>query len=259
VEDLYVLPYGVMSYWGGAVITSMFSAIPVIGDSLTAFIWGGYSVGGPTLTRFYALHFLLPFIILVMVVLHIIYLHDHGSSNPIGLASTVDKLPFHPYFVFKDIVGFIVLFIGYSALVFFYPNVLGHSDNYIPADPLVTPPSIVPEFYFLPFYAILRAIPNKLMGVLAMFAAILILVAVPYLDNSTVRSIRFKPLHKIAFWLFFSNFMILLWLGGEHATTTFVMLSRLATGVYFAYFLFALPLLAQIEFNTLYAITPATS
>jgi len=252
---LYVLPYGVMSYWGAAVITSMFSAIPVIGDSLTAFIWGGYSVGGPTLTRFYALHFLLPFIILVMVVLHIIYLHDHGSSNPIGLASTVDKLPFHPYFVFKDVVGFIVLFIGYSALVFFYPNLLGHPDNYIPADPLVTPPSIVPEFYFLPFYAILRAIPNKLMGVLAMFAAILILVAVPYLDSSTVRSIRFKPLHKLAYWLFLSNFMILLWLGGEHATTTFVMLSRLATGIYFAYFVVALPLLARIEFNTLYAIT----
>jgi len=253
----YVLPFGVMSYWGAAVITSMFTAIPVIGHDLTLFVWGGYSVGGPTLTRFYALHFVLPFIILVMVILHVIYLHDHGSSNPIGITSSMDKLPFHPYFIFKDLVGFIVLFLIYTTLVFFYPNVLGHPDNYMPADPLVTPPSIVPEFYFLPFYAILRAIPNKLLGVIAMFASIVILFAMPYLDKSIVRSIRFKPLHKIAFWIFVANFFILLWLGGEHATTTYVLLSRFATLIYFAYFLIGLPLLARIEYNVLFSSHPS--
>lgn len=176
----YTLPFGSMSYWGGTVITSLFSAIPYVGDQIVEFIWGGFSFTNGTLTRFYALHFLLPFIVIATVIIHMIYLHSCGSKNPLGISTNSDKIPFHPYFIFKDIIGFLVVFIFYIILILYHPELLGHTDNYIPADPLVTPASIVPEFYFLAFYAILRAIPNKLLGVVAMFSALFALFLLPY-------------------------------------------------------------------------------
>ena len=233
----YCLPFGSMSYWGSTVITSMFSAIPLIGTDLTEFIWGGFSVNNATISRFYALHFLLPFVLIALVVVHLIYLHVNGSSNPLGISTNNEKLPFHPYFIFKDIYGFIIVIFILVYIITVMPNTLGHSDNYIPADPLVTPSSIVPEFYFLSFYAILRAVPNKLFGVILMFAAILILFLLPYIDNSNLRSNTMKPLGKVLYWLFIANFFLLTWLGGQHATYYYVMASQLCTVVYFLYFL----------------------
>jgi len=233
----YCLPFGSMSYWGSTVITSMFSAIPLIGTDLTEFIWGGFSVNNATISRFYALHFLLPFVLIAVVIIHLIYLHANGSSNPLGVSTNNEKLPFHPYFIFKDIFGFMIVIFILIFIVTVMPNTLGHSDNYIPADPLVTPASIVPEFYFLPFYAILRAVPSKLAGVVLMFAAILILAVIPHINNSDTRSSDGDPLAIIFFGIFVANFMLLGWLGSEHATAFYVLASQIATVIYFAYFL----------------------
>ena len=205
----YVLPYGQMSFWGATVITNLMSAIPWIGNDFVEFLWGGFSVGNPTLNRFFSLHYLLPFILAALVIMHLIALHEHGSNNPLGITSNVDRIRFHPYYTFKDLVGLFVFFFLFAYFVFFNPNFFGESDNYIPANPLVTPISIVPEFYLLPFYAILRSIPHKLLGVIGMVAAILILLATPFLDTSRIRSMQFRPIMKFFFWLFVANFLIL--------------------------------------------------
>src|SRR3954469_11620468 len=194
----YVLPWGQMSYWGATVITNLFSAIPVVGDSIVTLLWGGFTVDNPTLNRFFSLHYLLPFVLVGVVVLHLVALHQHGSNNPLGIdrKGPQDSIPFHPYYTVKDLFGLCVFLLVYAAFVFYAPNMLGDPANYIPANPLQTPEHIVPEWYFLPFYAILRSIPNKLMGVIAMFGSILLLFALPWLDTSRVRSARFRPVYK---------------------------------------------------------------
>ena len=195
----YVLPYGQMSLWGATVITNLLSAIPIFGHDLVELIWGGFSVSNATLNRFFSLHFLLPFVLAGLVCAHLLALHVHGSNNPNGISNNVDKIPFHPYFVFKDLVTVIFFLLVLSIIVFYYPNMLGHSDNYIPANPMSTPSSIVPEWYLLPFYAILRSIPNKLLGVIAMFASLLILLIMPIVDTSRIRGNQFRPLMKFFF------------------------------------------------------------
>ncbi len=245
----YVLPWGQMSFWGATVITNLFSAIPLVGDSIVSWLWGGFSVDNATLNRFFALHFLLPFIIVGMVVLHIVALHIHGSNNPTGVDVKTEKdtIPFHPYYTVKDFFGFGVFFILFAYLVFYQPNYLGHPDNYIPADPLVTPAHIVPEWYFLPFYAILRAVPDKLGGVLLMIAAIFILFFIPWLDRSKVRSTAYRPVYKWFFWLFFVTCLVLGWVGAKPAEGMYVLIAQVATLYYFAHFLVVMPLVGKWE------------
>jgi ubiquinol-cytochrome c reductase cytochrome b subunit len=245
----YVLPWGQMSYWGATVITNLFSAFPLIGESIVTFLWGGYSVDNPTLNRFFSLHYLLPFILLGLVVLHVVALHVSGSNNPTGVdpKTAKDTVPFHPYYTVKDFFGFGVFFLIFAYFVFFAPNYLGEPGNYIPADPMVTPTHIVPEWYFLPFYAILRAIPDKLGGVTMMFGSLLILFALPWLDTSKVRSGVYRPMFKVFFALFTVNFVALGYLGGKPPEGWYVILSRLSTFYYFAYFLLILPVLGKVE------------
>jgi len=250
----YVLPMGQMSLWGATVITNLMSAIPYIGMDLVEFIWGGSSVGNPTLQRFFALHYLLPFVLAALVIMHLIALHEHGSSNPLGITGNIDRLPFSPYFVFKDLITVFVFLTVYSSFVFFSPNSLGHPDNYIPANPMVTPASIVPEFYLLPFYAILRAIPSKLGGVVAMVAAILILMILPISDRSIVRGNAFKVLSKILYGLFICNFLLLGLLGSQHIEVPYVALGQFATVFYFSYFIILLPCITMLE-NILFYIS----
>jgi len=234
----YVLPWGQMSFWGATVITNLFSAIPGVGEAIVHWLWGGFSVDNPTLNRFYALHYLLPFILVGIVVLHIWALHQHGSNNPTGVdvKNKEDTIPFHPYYTVKDTFGFGVFFLIFFAFVFFEPNMLGHPDNYTPANPMVTPPHIVPEWYFLPYYAILRAIPDKLLGVVAMFGSILIFFALPWIDRSKVRSGRFRPLFQKFFWLFVADCVLLGYIGAKPPEGIYIHLGRLATAYYFAYF-----------------------
>ncbi len=245
----YVLPWGQMSFWGATVITNLFSAIPVVGESIVTWLWGGYSVDNPTLNRFFVLHFLMPFVIVGIVFLHLIALHQTGSNNPTGvpMKSKKDAIAFHPYFTIKDLVGFVAFFLVFGYFLFFYPNSLGHPDNYIPANPMVTPAHIVPEWYFLPFYAVLRAVPDKLGGVLMMFGAIVLLFFLPYLDKSPVRSGAYRPLFKKFFYLFILNFIFLGWLGKAPAEGWYIIASRLSTLYYYAYFLVVLPLLPKFE------------
>jgi ubiquinol-cytochrome c reductase cytochrome b subunit len=245
----YVLPWGQMSFWGATVITNLFSAIPVVGKSIVVWLWGGYSVDNPTLNRFFTLHFLLPFDLVGIVMLHLVALHKVGSNNPTGveIKSKKDIIPFHPYFTIKDLVGFVAFFLIFGYFLFFYPNALGHPDNYIPANPMVTPAHIVPEWYFLPFYAILRAVPDKLGGVLMMFGAIAVLFALPWLDRSKVRSGAYRPLFRIFFWIFFVNFIFLGYLGKSPADGWYVWASRFATLYYYAYFFVILPNLPKFE------------
>ena len=245
----YVLPWGQMSFWGATVITNLFSAIPIIGESITQWLWGGYSIDNPTLSRFYTLHFLFPFLIVGVVILHIVALHTHGSNNPLGIdkKGTQDTIPFHPYYTIKDLFGLSFALTIFFAVVFFIPDYLGHPDNYIPADPLKTPAHIVPEWYFLPFYAILRAIPDKLGGVIAMFSAIFVLFLLPWLDSSKVRSATFRPIYKKFFWIFVLNAIILGWVGSKPAEGHYILIGRIATIYYFAHFLILLPLLGKYE------------
>ena len=245
----YVLPWGQMSFWGATVITNLFSAIPLIGDNITQWLWGGYSVDNPTLSRFYTLHFLLPFLIVGVVVLHIVALHTHGSNNPLGIdrKGPQDSIPFHPFYTIKDLFGLSFALTIFFAVVFFAPDFLGHPDNYIPADPLKTPAHIVPEWYFLPFYAILRAIPDKLGGVIAMFSAIFVLFLLPWLDTSKVRSATFRPIYKILFWIFLIDAIVLGWVGSKPAEGIYIIISRIATFYYFLHFLILLPLLGKFE------------
>lgn len=243
----YVLPWGQMSFWGATVITNMVSAIPYLGADIVSFIWGGFSVDNPTLNRFFSLHFLLPFVLAALAVIHLIYKDVHGSNNPLGLSSNMDKVPLHPYFSYKDYFGFAIFGIAFAFVVFFYPNVLGHSDNYTPANPLVTPEHIVPEWYLLPFYAILRSIPDKLGGVIAMLGAILILLILPFFHVSLVRSSYFRPLWKILFWVFAANFVLLGWIGGNPVEYPFVTIGQVLTAAYFMYFIALVPLFSFLD------------
>ena len=244
----YVLPWGQMSFWAATVITNLFSAVPLIGQDIVIWLWGGYSVGNPTLTRFFALHFFLPFVLVGLVIVHLIYLHKDGSNNPLGINFIeFDGIAFYPYYIIKDIFGLILFFFFFSFFIFFYPNVLGHPDNYIPANPLVTPTHIVPEWYFLLFYAILRSIPDKFLGVLAMAGAILVLLFIPVLFHSEVRSYMFKPMSQFFFWLFFVMCMLLGWVGSLPVKYPFVFLGKIFTILYFFYFLFINPVLTSFE------------
>ena len=245
----YVLPWGQMSFWGATVITNLFSAIPIIGESIVQWLWGGFAVGDPTLNRFFVLHYLFPFIIVAMVIVHIMALHMHGSNNPTGVdvKSKKDTIPFHPYYTVKNFVGLGVYLIIFAYFVFYQPNYLGHPDNYIESNPMVTPEHIVPEWYFLPFYAILRAIPNKLGGVIAMFSAILILFFLPWLDYSKVRSASYRPIFKVTYWVFILDVVALGYIGGNPPEGIYILLGRLATFYYFLHFLVIVPLLSKYE------------
>ncbi len=245
----YVLPWGQMSFWGATVITNLFSAFPVVGDYIVTLLWGGFSVDNPTLNRFFALHFLLPFVIFAVVFLHVVALHTVKSNNPLGIdvKGPQDTIPFHPYYTIKDLFGVGVFLIFFLSFVFFAPNFFGEPDNYIPANPMVTPPHIVPEWYYLPFYAILRAIPNKLMGVLAMFSAIIVLFFLPWLDTSKVRSAKFRPLFKQFFWLFLVDCLILGYIGSKPPEGNYVLIGQLAAAYYFFHLLVLLPILGKIE------------
>ena len=244
----YVLPYGQMSLWGATVITNLMSAIPWIGQDIVEFIWGGFSVNNATLNRFFALHFLLPFVLAALVLMHLIAYHDVvGSGNPLGISANYDRLPFAPYFLFKDLITIFLFFIVLSIFVFFMPNALGDSENYVVANPMQTPPAIVPEWYLLPFYAILRSIPNKLLGVIAMFASILCLLVMPISDLSKLRGVQFRPLSKIAFYIFVANFLILMQLGAKHVETPFIEFGQISTVIYFAHFFVVVPVISIIE------------
>ena len=245
----YVLPWGQMSYWAAVVITNLFSAIPIVGESVTQWLWGGYAVGNPTLNRFYSLHFLLPFVIVGVVVLHVWALHVAGQNNPTGIEPKSDKdiVAFTPYATMKDALGICCFLLLYAWFVFYMPNFLGHADNYIPANPSVTPTHIVPEWYYLPFYAILRAIPSKLGGVLALGGSIVILAFLPWLDTSRVRSAKYRPLYRQFFWIFVIVCVGLGWLGAKPAEGGYVIAARILTLYYFAHFLIILPLLGWIE------------
>ncbi len=246
----YVLPWGQMSFWGATVITNLFSAIPLVGESITNWLWGGYSVDNPTLTRFFSLHYLFPFLILGLVILHIWALHVPGNNNPIGIdlkKPSKDTVPFHPYIVIKDLFALLIFLLVFAFFVFYSPNILGHSDNYIEANPLVTPAHIVPEWYLLPFYAILRSVPDKLLGVIAMFAAIFVLVILPWLDTSKVRSALFRPIYKQFYWFLVADVLILGYMGAMPAEGIYLLIARVATAYYFIHFLVILPLLGKKE------------
>lgn len=249
----YCLVYGQMSHWGATVITNLLSAIPFIGQDIVPFIWGGFSVANPTIQRFFALHFLLPFILAALVIMHFMAFHLHGSSNPVGISGNVDRIPFHSYYVFKDMITVFVFLFFFCLFVFFSPNSMGHPDNYIPANPMVTPPSIVPEWYLLPFYAILRSIPDKLGGVIAMFGALLILLILPITDRSIIRGNTFKVLSKFAYWSFVFNFFLLFIIGQEHVEVPFILVGQIATVFYFSYFLVIVPVISSLE-NILFYI-----
>jgi ubiquinol-cytochrome c reductase cytochrome b subunit len=244
----YVLPYGQMSLWGATVITNLMSAIPWIGQDIVEFLWGGFSVNNATLNRFFALHYVLPFVLAAFALMHLIALHDSaGSGNPLGVSGNYDRLPFAPYFLFKDLITIFLFIIVLSILVFFMPNALGDSENYVMANPMQTPPAIVPEWYLLPFYAILRSIPNKLLGVIAMLAAILALLVMPFADLSRSRGIQFRPLSKIVFYIFVANFLVLMVLGAKHVESPFIEFGQISTVIYFAHFLIIVPLVSIIE------------
>nr|AWL21286.1 cytochrome b [Gamarada debralockiae] len=244
----YVLPYGQMSLWGATVITNLMSAIPWIGQDIVEFLWGGFSVNNATLNRFFALHFLLPFVLAAMALMHLIVLHDNvGSGNPLGVSGNYDRLPFAPYFLFKDLITIFIFIFILSVFVFFMPNALGDSENYVMANPMQTPPAIVPEWYLLPFYAILRSIPNKLLGVIAMFSAILVILAMPFTDLSRSRGIQFRPLSKIAFYIFVANFLFFLILGAKHVESPFIEFGQISTVLYFSYYLIIVPFISLLE------------
>jgi ubiquinol-cytochrome c reductase cytochrome b subunit len=247
----YVLPYGQMSLWGATVITNLISAIPWIGQDIVEFIWGGFSVNNATLNRFFALHFLLPFILAALVLMHLIVLHDAaGSSNPLGIGGNYDRIPFAPYYLFKDLITVFIFIFIVSLFVFFMPNALGDSENYIMANPMQTPAAIVPEWYLLSFYAILRSIPNKLLGVITMFSAIAIILILPLVDISRSKGLQFKPFGKISFWFFVVNFLILMSLGACHVESPFIELGQYSTVIYFSYFIVIIYIISLLG-NTL--------
>nr|YP_010274889.1 cytochrome b [Satarupa nymphalis]UJV31572.1 cytochrome b [Satarupa nymphalis]WNO18665.1 cytochrome b [Satarupa nymphalis khamensis] len=233
----YVLPWGQMSFWGATVITNLLSAIPYLGTMLTQWIWGGFAVDNATLTRFYSFHFLLPFIILMMTMIHLLFLHQTGSNNPLGINSNIDKIPFHPFFTFKDLIGIIILLILLISLILINPYLLGDPDNFIPANPLVTPIHIQPEWYFLFAYAILRSIPNKLGGVIALVMSILILITLPFTFNKKIQGIQFYPINQMMFWIMVTTVILLTWIGMRPVETPYILTGQLLTILYFSYFI----------------------
>nr|QHI42845.1 cytochrome b [Entelurus aequoreus] len=243
----YVLPWGQMSFWGATVITNLLSAVPYVGSDLVQWIWGGFSVDNATLNRFFTFHFLLPFVVLAATLVHLLFLHETGSNNPAGLNSDVDKISFHPYFSYKDLLGFAALLIALTTLSLFLPTLLGDPDNFTPANPLVTPSHIKPEWYFLFAYAILRSIPNKLGGVLALLSSILVLALVPLLHTSKQRGLTFRPLTQILFWSLTADMVILTWIGGMPAEPPYIMIGQVASVAYFSIFLVLLPSAGYIE------------
>ena len=245
----YVLPWGQMSFWGATVITNLVATIPVVGEPVLTLLLGGYSVDNPTLNRFFSLHYLLPFVIFGVVILHIWALHVTGNNNPTGIEvkDSNDTISFHPYYTVKDLFAYVVFLIMFCYFIFYNPNILGHPDNYIEADPMLTPAHIVPEWYLLPFYAILRAVPDKLMGVLLMFGSIVVLFFLPWLDTMKVKSARYRPLYKIFFLLFVISCLLLGYLGAKPPEGIYLFLSRVSTIYYFAFFLVVMPILSRIE------------
>jgi ubiquinol-cytochrome c reductase cytochrome b subunit len=243
----YVLPWGQMSFWGATVITNLFSAIPLIGKDVVDWLWGGFAVDNPTLNRFFSLHFTLPFIIVGAVLIHLVLLHEVGSNNPLGLTLKTENIPFYPYFYTKDLFGLIVLFLVFFTFVFYYPNTLGHADNYVEANPMKTPLHIVPEWYFLPFYAILRSIPNKIGGVVGMFGSLIILLTIPFTNSSEIRSTAFRPMYKIAYWLLVVSFLLLGWIGQMPVEYPYTEIGVISMIYYFFFFIIVIPFLGKIE------------
>ena len=243
----YVLPWGQMSFWGATVITNMVTAIPIAGQSIVDWLWGGYTVSNPTLNRFYSIHFVLPFVIAGLTLVHLALLHKVGSNNPLGSDTGIDDVPFYPYFVSKDLFALSCYLLVFAILVFYFPNTLNHPDNYIPADPMETPAHVVPEWYFLPYYAILRSIPQKAGGILAMLGSILVLFVIPFINTSEIRSTTYRPIFKVFFWLFLADFVILTWVGQKPVKNTFVAVGQIATSYYFFFFLIVVPVVGLIE------------
>nr|YP_010326997.1 cytochrome b [Peridea elzet]UNP54245.1 cytochrome b [Peridea elzet] len=247
----YVLPWGQMSFWGATVITNLLSAIPYLGSMLVNWIWGGFAVDNATLTRFYTFHFLLPFIILMMTMIHLLFLHQTGSNNPLGLNSNLDKIPFHPFFTFKDLIGFIILMFLLTMLTLTNPYMLGDPDNFIPANPLVTPVHIQPEWYFLFAYAILRSIPNKLGGVMALIMSILILIILPMTFNKKIQGIQFYPINQMMFWTLIMMIVLLTWIGARPVEAPYIITGQLLTIMYFSYFIVN-PIMSKMWDNLLF-------
>nr|UXG19049.1 apocytochrome b [Phytophthora cactorum]UXG55665.1 apocytochrome b [Phytophthora cactorum]UXG55703.1 apocytochrome b [Phytophthora cactorum]UXG56012.1 apocytochrome b [Phytophthora cactorum]UXG56050.1 apocytochrome b [Phytophthora cactorum] len=243
----YVLPWGQMSFWGATVITNLFSAIPLIGKDIVDWLWGGFAVDNPTLNRFFSLHFTFPFVIVGAVLIHLILLHEVGSNNPLGITLKTENIPFYPYFYTKDLFGLMVLFLVFFIFIFYYPNTLGHPDNYIEANPMKTPLHIVPEWYFLPFYAILRSIPNKIGGVIAMFGSLIILLTIPFTNSSEIRSTAFRPIFKVCYWLLVIAFLLLGWVGQCPVEYPYTEIGVISMIYYFCFFIIIIPFLGKFE------------
>nr|YP_009178781.1 apocytochrome b [Peronospora tabacina]ALJ78421.1 apocytochrome b [Peronospora tabacina]ALJ78468.1 apocytochrome b [Peronospora tabacina] len=243
----YVLPWGQMSFWGATVITNLFSAIPLIGKDIVDWLWGGFAVDNPTLNRFFSLHFTFPFLIVGVVLIHLILLHEVGSNNPLGITLKTENIPFYPYFYTKDLFGLIILFLIFFIFIFYYPNTLGHPDNYIEANPMKTPLHIVPEWYFLPFYAILRSIPNKIGGVIAMFGSLIILLIIPFIHSSEIRSTAFRPIFKVCYWLLVLAFLLLGWVGQCPVEYPYTEIGVISMIYYFFFFFIIIPFLGKFE------------